>query len=426
MNKASTVFLSILLLSLPCSAQFFDEFASDFTIPFQVSLDNVPDTLEVEMYVVYGKNIDSFENLISDSLTTNPPKLSSAAALVDGQVVTKDVKLNLHFLSENNTSLEDLKKGYGVVILVGGETHNNLTAEAYSAGYVTNETTRFSGKLTVAGGKLDNDTSLMILKHNIPNETDHLEREGVKYSPLIPFVPESYIPLAATGIGMLLMTLFNLFKAMIESLTGELGKKRMSYEHKGIRILGIINLKEALNLIIAALVLGFAVTWTFTGPTPKFMDYILLNTGICLVAGLSHDLIHRILSRLFKIKVEYRLWYTGSFITIFTAILGNSFGMQGFLLEKPQEEISKWKYGIMKLAGPLFSMGIAGSFALLYTKQPGIMYQMIFTTASIIAMAEIMPVKGLDGYDIREWNRWLYVILFAVITIAFFFIGFIG
>jgi hypothetical protein len=311
-----------------------------------------------------------------------------------------------------------------MVILVGGETHNNLTAEAYSRGYVTNETMRYSGKLTVATGKLDNDTSLMILKHNIANETDRLEREGVKYSPLLPFVPESYIPLVATGIGMLLMTFFNIFKAMIESMTGEFGKKRMSYSHTGTRILGV-NIKEVLSLVAAALVLGVAVTWTFTGPTAKFMDYIFLNTGICLVAGLSHDLIHRILSKLFKIKIEYRLWYAGSFITLFTAVLGNSFGMQGFLLEKPQEEISKWKYGIMKIAGPLFSIGLACTFALLYMKQPSIMYQMVFTTASLIAMAEIMPVKGLDGYDIREWNRWVYLLLFAGITMAFFFIGFV-
>jgi hypothetical protein len=425
MNKAPIIIFSVLLLSLSCSAQLFDQFAADFTIPFQVSLDHVPDNLEVEMYVVYGKKIDSFENLMSDSLTTNPPKLSSATALVNGQTVTKEVKLNLHYLSENDTSLEKLKIGYGLVILVGGETHNNLTAEAYAAGYVTNETTRYSGKLTVASGKLDNDTSLMILKHNIPNESDHLEREGVKYSPLIPFVPEAYIPLVATGIGMLMMSLINIFKAMIESYTGELGKRRMSYSHTGIRILGLINLREAISLIAAALVLGFAVTWTFTGPTPKFMEYILLNTGICLVAGLSHDLVHRILAKLFKIKVEYRLWYSGSFITLFTAILGNSFGMQGFLLEKPQEEISKWKYGIMKIAGPLFSIGIACVFALLYAKQPSVMYQMVFTTASLIAMAEIMPVKGLDGYDIREWNRWIYLLLFGGITIAFIFLGFV-
>jgi len=102
----------------------------------------------------------------------------------------------------------------------------------------------------------------------------------------------------------------------------------------------------------------------------------------------------------------------------------NSTGVQGFLKDKPNETLSKWKYGIIKLAGPLLSITIAGTFAGLYLNKPNVTYQMIYTTASILAMAEIMPVKGLDGYDVREWSRWIYFIAFAVIAVIFFAMNF--
>ena len=427
MAKYLKLVFFLLLCSTISSAQSAEKFADDFSIPFQVSIDSVPNSFTVDMYVVYGENIDSFERIMIDSFTANPPTLKSVTAIVNGKNTTKDVKLNVKQVSEKDTNLEKLQKEAQLLILVGGPTHNNLTRAVYDGGYITNESSRFTGQLIVGSGKLASGTSVMVLRHNVRNEPapgESLKREAVKYSPLKPYMAEEYIPIVATGIGMFLMSIVNLAKAMLESLSGEVGKKRFTYGHKGKRIYGV-SVRETLAIIGAAFVLGFAVTWTFAGPTQKFFDLFLINSAICVVAGLSHDLVHRILGKLFKIQVEYRFWYAGSFITILTAFLGNSFGMQGFLLEKPDEEISKWKYGIMKLAAPIFSIAIAGIFASLYLNKPSVFYQMIYSTASILAMAEIMPVKGLDGYDIREWNRWIYSASFMGIAAIFFAINFL-
>lgn len=421
------VFLFFLSFSTLSFAQSIETFTDDLTIPFQVSIDSVPDTFTVDMYVVYGENIDAFERMMIDSFTSNPPSLKSVTAIVNGRNEAKDVKVNVIQVSEKDTNLAQLAKAQ-LLILVGGPTHNNITREVYLGGYIVNESSRFQDQLIVGSGKLPSKTSVMVLRHNVKNEPsagERLERQAVKYSPLTTFFAEEYVPVVATGIGMFLMTFANIVKAMLESLTGEVGKKRFTFGHKGRRIRGV-SIRETFALVGAALVLGFAVTWTFTGPTSKFFDYIFLNSAICLVAGLSHDLVHRVLGKTFKIKLEYRFWYGGSFITILTAFLGNSFGMQGFLLEKPDEKISKWKYGVMKVAGPLFSAVVAGLFAGMYLKDPSVLYQMIYTTASIIALAEIMPVKGLDGYDIREWNGPLHSLLFFAISALFFAINFVS
>ena len=424
MYKSPLILLAIVLLASACSAQGSETFMDDFSIPFQIRLDNVPDTLEVKMYVVYGEGVDSFERMIIDSLTTNPPSLKTQSATVNGQTIDETVKLKIISVSEKDTNIEKLREGPGVVLFVGGKTHNNLTGEVYDEGLVTNETSKFSGQLMVASGKLDNDTSFMTLEHIIPPEGTKLERQAVKYSPLQGLIPEAYIPIAATGIGFFLMSFLNVFQAMFESLAGEWGKKKMKYEHTGRRILGV-NVKEALAIVAASLVLGFSITWTFAGPTIEFVDLLMLNAGICLVASVSHDLVHRIFSKLFNIKVEYKFWFKGSIITVVTAFLGNSFGMQGILYDEPDEKISKWKLGITKLSAPLFSIGFAWLFASLYVKDPNVLYQMIFSTASLIAMAEIMPVKGLDGEDIRNWNRWIFLAAFMLISAAYFAMNFV-
>lgn len=36
-----------------------------------------------------------------------------------------------------------------------------------------------------------------------------------------------------------------------------------------------------------------------------------------------------------------------------------------------------------------------------------------------------MPVRGLDGYDIKGWNRLIWFIFFIVILVVFFSVNFI-
>lgn len=423
MGKCFLITATLLLFTAVCCGQNFGELTEDFTLELDLPSVNISEDFEVDMYVVYGSDMDFFERLVFDSLNSGELSIHSQVKVVrENETIIEEIKINKILLQDNKTSLEELKAGTSMVVLVGGRTHNTITEEVYASDLIRDESTKYAGQLIVGKGELDNDSGLMVFSHKTVE--GKLEREAVNYSPLKGIVEDEYIPVAATGIGMLLMSLFAVTKTVAEFLALDIGRKRKKFGHVGPKIAGI-HLREVAAILGAASVLGFAVTWTFIGPKAGFFNFLALNSAICLFAALSHELSHRLIGRLFGIQIEYRFWYMGSFITIVTAFFGNSFGIQGFLMEKVEGDISKWKYAATKLAAPMVSTTITVVFAFLFMGNPTIIYQMIYTTASIWAMAEIMPVRGLDGYDIRSWNRIVWFIFFITISVVYFTVNFL-
>ncbi len=418
--------VSLLLLVNPCIGQDFSlgELEEDFRLGLEFPSHLMPKNPEMDIIIVRGSKIDLFERIILDAVIDETFAINPQAKIIYPGNKTEQVTLTINkkLLYANETTLEELSQGITLIVLVGKRKHNRITEEAYASGIIVNESTKYMGQLIIGKGKTDTDSKIMAFYHK--TSEGKLEREAVKYSPLKEFMPEEYVPVAATGIGMFLMSLINIFKTVIEFLALDIGRKRKAFGHVGPKIRGIY-VREILAVIGAALVFSFAVTWTFAGPTTRFLELLMLNIAICLFAALSHELSHRLVGRLFGVKIEYRFWYTGSFITILTAFLGNSFGIQGFLLERADKNIARWKIAVIKLTALITSTFVTVFFALLYLTNPAVMFQMIYTTASIYAMAEIMPVRGLDGYDIRSWNRIIWILFFLIITAVFFAVNFI-
>ena len=414
MNREFTLVLFLTLLAGLCCAQNPLSLSEELSLSFELPAGGVKDKL-VTVYIVECDENNLVERLILDSLIAQPPQFSFEG-VDEIKIETRQL-----ILKDNETSLQKLSEGMGLIISVGGLNKNRITEEIYAGGYVINESRKYVGQVTVGKGWVDDDTSVMVLYHN---ESDKLERKAVDYSPLKGHVPEEYIPVVASGIGIFLISLFNVIKAAVEFLALDIGRKRKPFGHTGPRFMGVY-VKEALAVLGAALVLGFAVTWTFAGPTSAFLELLPLNAGICLFAALSHELSHRLMGRLFGIKIEYRFWYMGSFITIVTAFFGNAFGIQGFLMENIDGKIKKWQYGVTKLVAPVISTLITVVFAFLYLKNPAVIFQVVYTTASIWAMAEIIPVRGLDGFDIKNWNRIIWFIFFIAISLVYFTVNFI-
>ncbi|MBN2014721.1 MAG: hypothetical protein JW778_06035 [Candidatus Altiarchaeota archaeon] len=421
MDRRFLLAVLFLLFSGFCCAQNLGGIAEDFTLELDIPSGNISEGFEVNMYLVLGGDMDLFERMVYDSVNSGGLSMQSRVRFTEGnETIIRDVRINRIVLQDNETSLGELSSGTAMIVLFGGRTHNKITEEVYASGFIENESTKYMGQLIIGKGKLDNDSGLIAFSHK---STEKLEREAVKYSPLKDYMADEYVPVAATSIGMVLMGLVTIAKTVAEFLALDMGRKKKVFGHVGPKIFGV-SLRELGAIVGAASVLGFAVTWTYIGPKIEFFQYIFLNSALCLFAALSHELSHRLMGRLFGIKIEYRFWYMGSFITIVTAFLGNSFGIQGFLLEKVDGEISKWKYAATKLAAPVISTIITVVFALLYHINPSIIFQMIYATASIWAMAEILPVRGLDGYDIRSWNRIVWFIFFIIISVVYFTVNF--
>jgi hypothetical protein len=264
------------------------------------------------------------------------------------------------------------------------------------------------------------------------NETkkypEKFQRNAVKYSPLAWYLPERWVPVVASAIGAFLISLVHQFislgQSFVESLISDKKKAKVKLRDSGIKVLGI-KVREVFAVMAAAFVLGAAISWTYAGPTDEFLWLLGVNFIICLMAGLSHEAVHRIAGKLLGIKSEYTFWFSGAFLTIVTALLGNAFGLQGMLVDEIKEGTDRRKIGLMKLSGSVFSFGLmvlAAACNLLY---PSFLFQMVGGISGMVAMADILPFKPMDGYEIRRWNFLFWLVWFMTILVTFTAVSFV-
>ncbi|MBD3260791.1 MAG: hypothetical protein GF334_03805 [Candidatus Altiarchaeales archaeon] len=307
-----------------------------------------------------------------------------------------------------------------IAFIVGGAQDNRVTEYLMVNNLTTSSRRVLGGLFNLTSAQTQAKVNVLILDH--PRAAKALEYKAAEDSILKHWIPQAYIPLVASGLGILLMTIITILKTSAEFKALEVGRRTREH-YSGFKIFGVPPVEVA-ALLGAATVLGSSLTYTF-----HKLDFelttLLLNIGLCLFAALSHELGHRVVGRVFGIHIEYHFWLSGSLVTLATATLGNSFGIQGFLMERIEGDIENWKYGLTKLAAPVLSCFIMVFLGWLNMNNPTRIYQMIYSTAGLWAIAEILPLKALDGYDIKKWSGWVWKISFTVIATAYVAVHFI-
>ncbi len=351
--------------------------------------------------IVRGSNLNGPETAAIDYVKANYPMAKEAEEIDDS--LSNVPKL------ENETRL---------VVLIGGSGQNYITKEFEDKGWLRNETRGYYGQLVIRYGQIPDGPKLIAFSD--PRGFSNTNREGAKYSPLALVVPQEQVPMCATAIGLLLVILLTVGRQVIESLfTDVLGKERHHVsESKGI-LFGI-KPGEILSFGLAALILAIGVSWNFAGPSLEFLFLFIINLFICVLAGLSHEFVHWVFSKMFGLKTEYQFWIGGAVLVLISSVLGNTFGSPSLLIEDVTPEQRKsWKFGVMKLAGPVFTAGLMLFFAFLNFAWPSVFFQMAYSVAAIICIIDILPFRSLDGEDVMRWNPFVWFFAFVGIAIAY-------
>lgn len=309
-----------------------------------------------------------------------------------------------------------------LVVLIGGPSQNRLTGEFLEKGLVGNEPAEFSSQMLAFGGNTSDGAAVVIFSDR--RGVANLARKAAAYSPLSRFLPLEWVPLAASLLGAVFVIAISLAKACLESFIIARGKKGRRVSKNAMKVFRV-KVCEVASVFAAALVLGLALSWTYAGPTMGFLPLLILNLSLCLTAGLSHEATHWLMGRLLKVETEYRFWLSGSIATVASALLGNSFGLQGFLVDEIGEDVPRWKVGLMKLAPPLLSAAVMTIAGVLNYLNPHVVFQMAYSIAGINATADIMPFKPMDGYDVRRWSIPVWLGAFIVITVSFLAVNFV-
>ena len=377
-------------------------------------------TVEGELGVDFA-TLDSKSAWVIAGEELNGPE---RAALAAAQVNTP--KLFAGGSSADRVSVSDVRKSAKLVILIGGPAQNSIVRELDAEGLLSKDRHEYLNQLVIVTGKSPEGGKFVVLsdKRGFVN----MARKAASYSPLALCLPLQLVPVAASMIGAILAALLtpirNIMQTYLEFFVADRKKSKMTISHTKFKFAGI-KAREVVSVVLASSVLALAISWTFAGPTWDLLWLLPLNVFVCLVAGFSHELVHWAAGRALKIETEYKFWLSGSVSTIVSALLGNAFGLQGFLLDEVKEGTPKWKVGVMKISAPLFSAAVMLLFAAVNFFLPHTVFQMIFTIAGVLAMAELLPFKPMDGYDVRKWNIIVWFAAFFAVGCSFLFANFI-
>ena len=343
--------------------------------------------------------------------------------LLQGASAQQNYIARMPRVGENEKLVDQIRSGeIKLVILLGGPLQNNITKIAENESWF-NQSQDIGFGVLLRSGKLESGTVVLSLSSK-KGYDEGLNRQSVKYSPLSSIIPKEYVPIAATGISLLIMVLINLTRTVFEFKALDIGRAGKKVG-QGAKFIGPVNISEILAIVGASVVLGISISWQYFGPSTDFAKWVVINSVICLIGAILHEITHKIFAHLFKIKIEYRFWPAGSILTLISSYLGNAFSIQAFILEEIPEKVEKWKVGVMKLAAPVVSAIVMVVFAVINFKNPSPIYQTIYTTSALWAMAEMLPLSSLDGKDIKEWNSGIWAISFLLIGSAYVIVTFL-
>jgi hypothetical protein len=351
--------------------------------------------------IVLGDSMDVGERIILDGAKSQNAWLANAQEGNDSAVARAAILSGKHPLA----------------LLMGGPEQNNITAYGIANGWF-NDTRSIEGGLIVKSGKLPNGAVVVAISDRMGYEPGAVKNEGAKYSPLNAIMSPEYVPVAATGISLIMLILINVGRTVFEFKALDLGRKGRKVGEGAVMYRGY-NMTEALAIVGASAVLGVSISWQYFGPSKDFLFWVFVNTIICLLGAILHEVTHRIFAHYFNIKMEYRFWTEGSALTLASSYLGNAFSIQAFILEEIPKDMPKWKVGLMKLSAPLVSALVMIVFAFLYYQSPNPVFKTVYSTSALWAIAEILPFGSLDGKDIKDWSHTIWFAAFSLIGIAY-------
>ncbi|MBI3190735.1 site-2 protease family protein [archaeon] len=196
----------------------------------------------------------------------------------------------------------------------------------------------------------------------------------------------------------------------------------------------IFTLHEIKSIVIATAVLSVAFAIASSGleklsTFPTAFLFSLISVGIGFIA---HELLgHKLLAQKFDYYAEFVLWPAGLVIALAFSFLGFVFAAPGAVMigGRPDlwgevKPITRKKYGLISLGGPVVNIVLALLFITLNFFSPFVLWSTAAMINVWLALFNMLPFPPLDGSKVFAWDKKIFVTVFAVIIALFVFVGF--
>ncbi len=184
--------------------------------------------------------------------------------------------------------------------------------------------------------------------------------------------------------------------------------------------------QEVGQILLAVSLLTFAFALFFSrSPRYSFLDAFILAAVAVPLGFLLHELGHKVVAQRYGFFAEFRAWYMGLVMAVFTAYIGFLFAAPGAVVI--QGFGSARQNGRISAAGPGVNLVIGGSFAfvwfLLILTGLNFGIGMAITLTDLVAGVafinvllgtfNMIPFGPLDGLKIIRWDLKAYLLLLA-------------
>lgn len=160
---------------------------------------------------------------------------------------------------------------------------------------------------------------------------------------------------------------------------------------------------------------------------------------VIIVVFASHELSHKAIAQHYGCHAEYKIWFTGLFLGVLTALLGTGiiFAAPGAVYISPYTRskfafrvvhLTKREYGLMSLGGPAINITLGLILVLLTKLIPNqIPIDLFMLTANVsffLAFFNLIPLGPLDGGKILNWNKFIWLVAIVLALGGYVFLNF--
>lgn len=185
---------------------------------------------------------------------------------------------------------------------------------------------------------------------------------------------------------------------------------------------------EIRDIIISLLIISGLFAYIFSRGAPDTLSVFVSYFPIALVAvGLGfllHELAHKFLAIRYGFQAEYKMWLDKLVFAIVLAFaLGIVFAAPGAVYV--YGNLSRKENGKISIAGPLTSIFLALIFLFLLQFNVSLillqLFFMGFFVNSFLAVINLLPVWGLDGKKVLEWNPGIWLATIGIASLLTFY-----
>jgi len=261
--------------------------------------------------------------------------------------------------------------------------------------------------------------------------------------PLSPIIPDKVAPLAAIAAGIIVSLLSSVASAgspvsragdrLAELVRKFLGSETIGLvnateiEKRGIRPAEnlhalMFGLSSREILVITLSSIGFAAAFLLQDQFELNLTTVIIFVCAGGIATILHDLAHKYAGYRCGCVTEYQFWSLGAVTMIATAwLFGNAFAKPSRTLIRNGKSLLPEDAALIRLAGPLVSMGLA--IVSLFLIPLGGLFVVAgsagFSMNLLNSVFSLMPVRPNDGVEVYAWNKPVWACVFIPL-IAFY------